>query len=1127
MNGVASLKKLLKIGMVIMIVLPMVLTVMMTINRPASVTAVDNTVSQSAINLAKEAISNSTPTEESSSVLQQGTSSHLTSQQPVEATTEMARQPLTTSSIAPKKVAPVPVARQAKATTTIGTVVWYIDTTGTLHLSKGTLPNTIGQSAPWNKPALIGQIKKVSIDGVVNGKDMSNLFSYLTSLESIQGLSNLKGATNLTSLFFEDQKLKSVDATNLDFSKVTSVKDMFLGCYVLETVGDTANWNLSQLKDMSNFFGDCYVLNTLNTTNWNVSQVTTMESTFSGCTVLTKLDVSNWNVGRVKNLSQTFDSVGGDLWLDGRSIVLDVSRWDTSQVTDMTGTFSRVTSTKVLDVSHWDTHNVTKMPGMFMSVWAVTELAVADWDVSKVTDMNGMFMWTTDLKKMDVTKWNTGNVTNMMYMFSESGLPELEAPDWDTSKVTDMSYMFDGNNGNNEGHTGKMISANLANWDTSKVTTMKDMFHYCYVLQHLKLGSKFRFVQTSGSPNLPEPSTTAPYYGVWQQHDAAGNQIGNTYSSAVMMTQYDGVKLPIGDYYWAKALPPTMTKLVRNVTVDGVNAPFKTETTAAKGDVLQYQVDISQPAGQMLQVGAVLQDVLDSHLQLDTNTVTGQKSPVQIGYANAGSDFKDYQAVTLDANGQFKIGQTMAVDQKARVLIQTTIKDDSIPQIDNLFKLVSGNYGAGTTSKPAIIHVKKPLVLTKSVKNETTKTDWAAKQDVSPNDQVGFQLDYQNTTGATSNQITVSDPLKNDELTYKPNSLVVTYQDGSSETISAAAEAQFVKTGVLTLSKSLENYETVTVTFSALVNPLVTAGTILHNSATISADNVTKAVTSNTVDMTVVKTEHQLTIRYVDLDEDLSQPTSAPTQIATPVSDKGLTGKPLSSILPGQKVAPKVIDGYTIYSVTEDADLTTANWNGAYQDDPIFGEQDRVITYGYKKAMLTINAPNSWRFGNYDTKQKEQTYYLENNQGTPQAVTVTDDFGVQNWKLQLSQEHQFKDDRQHELTGAEWQFRNGNVQTLANTDAGAVTTNTADFTMAPGQSTTLMTMAKSGKFQTDNPDTSTSGDPYTQVGQGSWQYRFGTKASADYSIGLKVPATTKRYVGQYRTQLTWSLEVAP
>lgn len=55
------------------------------------------------------------------------------------------------------------------------------------------------------------------------------------------------------------------------------------------------------------------------------------------------------------------------------------------------------------------------------------------------------------------------------------------------------------------------------------------------------------------------------------------------------------------------------------MTADGNNAPFKTATTAQKGDTVDYQVNITQPSGQQLDRGAVFEDVLDSHLKFNNN----------------------------------------------------------------------------------------------------------------------------------------------------------------------------------------------------------------------------------------------------------------------------------------------------------------------------------------------------------------------------------------------------------------------------------------------------------------------------------------------------------------------------
>ncbi|WP_459128180.1 WxL domain-containing protein [Latilactobacillus curvatus] len=50
---------------------------------------------------------------------------------------------------------------------------------------------------------------------------------------------------------------------------------------------------------------------------------------------------------------------------------------------------------------------------------------------------------------------------------------------------------------------------------------------------------------------------------------------------------------------------------------------------------------------------------------------------------------------------------------------------------------------------------------------------------------------------------------------------------------------------------------------------------------------------------------------------------------------------------------------------------------------------------------------------------------------------------------------------------------------------------------------------------------------YTNPGVGVWHYNFGDKKTAGSSIGLHVPATTKRDNTTYQAVLEWSMAVAP
>lgn len=99
----------------------------------------------------------------------------------------------------------------------------------------------------------------------------------------------------------------------------------------------------------------------------------------------------------------------------------------------------------------------------------------------------------------------------------------------------------------------------------------------------------------------------------------------------------------------------------------------------------------------------------------------------------------------------------------------------------------------------------------------------------------------------------------------------------------------------------------------------------LTETKTTSAGTENALIAGNTMtfNQTVLNLEKnagEIIIRYVDLeDNDLKHPT----YIASEVDEKGTSGTKLSTVN-SARVAPKIIEGYTIHAVTEDTDLTNA-----------------------------------------------------------------------------------------------------------------------------------------------------------------------------------------------------------
>lgn len=142
-----------------------------------------------------------------------------------------------------------------------------------------------------------------------------------------------RNETNLSKLFFKNDKLVSVDVSNWNISKVTDFTQAFSLMHNLETI-DLSKWDTSNVVNFFAMFDEGYKIKTLDVSNWNTRSAKNMEWIFCRCSSLTTLDVSNW---------------------------------DTSNVTNMLSMFNECTSLTTLDVSNWDMTNVENVQKMFNS----------------------------------------------------------------------------------------------------------------------------------------------------------------------------------------------------------------------------------------------------------------------------------------------------------------------------------------------------------------------------------------------------------------------------------------------------------------------------------------------------------------------------------------------------------------------------------------------------------------------------------------------------------------------------------------------------------------------------------------------------------------------------------------
>ena len=246
--------------------------------------------------------------------------------------------------------------------------------------------------------------------------------------------------TSLASLFHNNNstakpKITTLSAISGYFVNNTSTNSMFRDCSKLKSL-DLSSFNTSKVTNIAGMFWNCSRLTSLDLSGWDTSMVTTIGSTFRDCSALTSLDLSDWDTLMITSMNNTFQGCSA-------LTSLDLSGWDTSSVTAMNSMFYGCSALTSLDLSNFDTLNVIDMGGVFRDCSALTSLDVSNFDTSKVVDMQYMFSGCSKLTSLDLSNFDTSSVTSMANMFHIClKLTSLDLSGWDTSKVTNAGGMF-------------------------------------------------------------------------------------------------------------------------------------------------------------------------------------------------------------------------------------------------------------------------------------------------------------------------------------------------------------------------------------------------------------------------------------------------------------------------------------------------------------------------------------------------------------------------------------------------------------------------------------------------------------------------------------------------------------
>ena len=252
-----------------------------------------------------------------------------------------------------------------------------------------------------------------------------------------------------------------INLSDLHTDNVTNMSSMFWNCEKLTSL-DLSQFNTANVTKMDYMFNGCNELVSLNVSGFNTANVKNMGRMFMNCHKLQSLDLSDFNTGKVEDMGWMFYNCKAL-----ESLTIDKSQFNTANVTKMDYMFCDCDKLASLDVSGFNTEKVTTMERMFSNCFVLTSLDVSGFNTEKVTTMEFMFADCRILKLLDVSGFNIRNVTKMDYMFYNCSALETIYCDGDwsgTTATSDGMFSFSDNlvGGNNTAYDANYVDAAYA-----------------------------------------------------------------------------------------------------------------------------------------------------------------------------------------------------------------------------------------------------------------------------------------------------------------------------------------------------------------------------------------------------------------------------------------------------------------------------------------------------------------------------------------------------------------------------------------------------------------------------------------------------------------------------------------
>ena len=142
-------------------------------------------------------------------------------------------------------------------------------------------------------------------------KTMFSWFGNMTNLRTIEGWENLNTSqvTSMNGVFYNCNKLTSIDLSHFNTDAVTFMPYMFCGCTKLTNI-DLSGFNTTQVTNMEYLFSGCTKLASVKLDSFNTQNVVYMGGMFENCGELTSLNLGSFNTPKLRNTENMFSGCG-------------------------------------------------------------------------------------------------------------------------------------------------------------------------------------------------------------------------------------------------------------------------------------------------------------------------------------------------------------------------------------------------------------------------------------------------------------------------------------------------------------------------------------------------------------------------------------------------------------------------------------------------------------------------------------------------------------------------------------------------------------------------------------------------------------------------------------------------